>query len=81
MLWVHIRIASFGEAILTSTHNICLYGEIAKIITKLSSYTLLICSSVVCMFFSFWMILTVFFESDFWDIYKLFEMPSEFPNI
>ena len=28
-----------------STHNICFYGEITKIIPKLSSNTLLICST------------------------------------
>ena len=28
-----------------STHNICFYGEITKIIPKLSSITLLICST------------------------------------
>ena len=60
MLWVLIRIASMlvlhkniccgysleslGEAILMSSHNICFYGEINKIIPKLSSNTLLICS-------------------------------------
>ena len=27
MLWVLIRIASRGKAILMSTHNICFYGE------------------------------------------------------
>ena len=27
MLWVFIRIASLGEAILMSTHNICFYVE------------------------------------------------------
>ena len=37
MLWV--------LAILMSTHNICFYGEISKIIPQLSSNTLLICSS------------------------------------
>ena len=31
--------------ILMSTHNICFYGEITKIIPKLSSNTLLICSN------------------------------------
>ena len=40
MLWV------LSEAILMSTHNICFYGEISKIIPKLSPNTLLICSSV-----------------------------------
>ena len=35
MLWVLIR------AILMSTHNICFYGEITKIIPKLSSNTVL----------------------------------------
>ena len=33
------------KAILMSTHNICSYGEITKIIPKLSSNTLLICST------------------------------------
>ena len=33
------------EAILMSTHNICFYEEITKIIPKLSSNTLLICST------------------------------------
>ena len=33
--------------ILMSTHNICFYGEIWKIISKLSSNTHLICSSVI----------------------------------
>ena len=42
MLWVLIRIA---EAVLMSTHNICFYGELTKIILQLSSDTLLICSS------------------------------------
>ena len=41
MLWVLIRI----KAILMSTHNICFYGELKKIILQLSSNTLLICSS------------------------------------
>ena len=41
MLWVLIRI----EAILMSTHNICFYGELMKIILHLSPNTLLICSS------------------------------------
>ena len=36
-----------GEAILMSTHNICFYGELMKIILELSSNTLLICSSVI----------------------------------
>ena len=40
MLWVLIRIA------LASTHNICFYGELTKIIFQLSPDTLLICSSV-----------------------------------
>ena len=55
MLWVLIRIAEailmstnnicfrLAEAILMSTHSICFYGEIMKIIPKLSSNTLLIC--------------------------------------
>ena len=34
-----------GEAILMSTHYICFYGEISKIIPKLSPNTLLICST------------------------------------
>ena len=34
------------EAILMSTHNICFYGELIKIIPQLSSNTLLIRSSV-----------------------------------
>ena len=34
-----------GEASLRSTHNISFYGEITKIIPKLSSNTLLICST------------------------------------
>ena len=34
-----------SEAILMSTHNICFYGEITKIISKLASNTLLICST------------------------------------
>ena len=37
-------------AILMSTHNICFYGEITKIIPKLSLNTLLICSNVSCIF-------------------------------
>ena len=37
MLWVLIRIASR----LMSTHNICFYGEIVKIIPELSSNTLI----------------------------------------
>ena len=41
MLWVLIRIA----AILMSTHNICFNGDITKVIPKLSSNTLLICST------------------------------------
>ena len=32
-----------------STHNICFYGEITKIIRKLSSNTLLFCSTVLFM--------------------------------
>ena len=43
MLWVLIRIAS--QAILMSTHNICFYGELTKIVLHLSSNTLLICST------------------------------------
>ena len=43
MLWVLIRI---NKAILMSTHNICFYGELSKIILQLSSNTLLICSTV-----------------------------------
>ena len=50
MLWVLIRIASFSikiyavgthenEAKLMSTHNICFYGELTKIILLLSSNT------------------------------------------
>ena len=35
-----------AEAILMSTHNICFYGELTKIILQLSSTTLLICSTV-----------------------------------
>ena len=35
-----------GEAILMSTHNICFYGELTKIIFQLSSNTLLICSGI-----------------------------------
>ena len=42
MLWVLIKT---GEAILMRTHNICVYGEISKIIPKLSSNTLIICST------------------------------------
>ena len=49
MLWVLIRI---GEAILMSTHNICFYGEITKIIPKFSSNTLLICSSESIILFT-----------------------------
>ena len=30
-----------------STHNVCFYGEIGKIIPKLSSSTLLICSTEI----------------------------------
>ena len=37
MLWVHIRIASVGEAILMSTHNIGFYEDLTKIIFELSS--------------------------------------------
>ena len=33
------------EAILMSTHNICFYGELTRIILELSSNTLLICST------------------------------------
>ena len=33
------------EAILMSTHNICFYGELTKIILELSSNTLLTCSA------------------------------------
>ena len=33
------------HTILMSTHNICFYGELTKIILSLSSNTLLICSS------------------------------------
>ena len=44
MLWVLIRIAS--EVIQMSTHIICFYGELTKIILQLSSDTLLICSTV-----------------------------------
>ena len=40
MLWVLIWIAT------PSTHNICFYGELTKIIFELSSNTLLICSTV-----------------------------------
>ena len=43
MLWVLIRIISHGEVIPMSTHNICFYGEISKIIPWLSPNTLLIC--------------------------------------
>ena len=32
MLWVLIRMASVTEAIKMSTHNMCFYGEISKII-------------------------------------------------
>ena len=39
MLWV------LDEAILMSTHNICFYGEMRKIIPKLSPNTQLICST------------------------------------
>ena len=35
------------EAILVSTHNICFYGKLWKIIPKLSSNTLLICCTEV----------------------------------
>ena len=35
-----------AEVILMSTHNICFYGELTKIILQLSSNTHLICSSV-----------------------------------
>ena len=45
MLWVLIRIASVAEANLMSTHNICFYGELTKIILQLSSNTHLICST------------------------------------
>ena len=34
-----------AEAILKSTHNICFYGELTKIIFQLSSNTHLICST------------------------------------
>ena len=44
MLWVLIRITTL--AILMSTHNICFYGELTKIILQLSSNTLLT-SSVI----------------------------------
>ena len=33
-----------AEVILMSTHNLCFYGEISKIIPELSSNTHLICS-------------------------------------
>ena len=55
MLWVLVRITSvryyaphLGEAILMSTHTICFYGELSKIILQLSSDTLLIYSTVSC---------------------------------
>ena len=35
----------FAKAILTSTHNVCFYGELTKITLRLSSNTILICSS------------------------------------
>ena len=44
MLWVLIRIASARQNS-NSTHNISFYGEISKIIPKLFSNTLLICST------------------------------------
>ena len=56
MLWVLIRIASAlhkniyvvgTQAILMSTHNICFYRELTKIILELSSNTLVICSTDV----------------------------------
>ena len=34
-----------GEAILMSTHNICFYAEMLKIVPKLSPNTLLICAT------------------------------------
>ena len=40
-----MRTHNICEAILMSTHNICFYGELTKIILKLSSNTLLICST------------------------------------
>ena len=43
MLWVLIRIAS------ANTHNICYFGEITKIIPKLSINTLLICSTDITL--------------------------------
>ena len=42
MLWILIRIA---EAILMSTHNICFYAELTKIILQLSSNNHFICST------------------------------------
>ena len=38
-----------AETILMSTHNICFYGELTKIILQLSSDTLLICSVVTIL--------------------------------
>ena len=46
MLWVLIRI---GEAILMSTHNICFYGELTKIIHQLPSNTVLTHVSVLLL--------------------------------
>ena len=43
-LFLHKNIC--GEAILMSTHNICFYGDLTKIIPELSSDTFLICSTV-----------------------------------
>ena len=42
MMWVLIR--RLGVAILMSTHNIGLYEEVSKIISKLSSNSHFICS-------------------------------------
>ena len=42
---------TFDEAILMSTHNICFYGELTKIILELSPNTLLICSTDILVEF------------------------------
>ena len=45
-LFLHKNICcGYGEAILMSTHNVCVNGELMKIIRELSSNTLLNCST------------------------------------
>ena len=77
MLWVLINITSvrqgdsneyaqhvfMGEVILMSTHNIWFYGEIAKIIPKLSSNTLLICPTGILLWLTSWSLSEIYFHS------------------